>query len=119
LIYKFGFAGAVVGTSVSLVVASGYFMSLFYRSTGYSFARVLRESYLKTISCSVLVLSVILTVRPVRSASWFGLAGTGAVFAAFYGVAILLSRFLDEYDWMKIESLVPMAKHVRKVSLVA
>jgi hypothetical protein len=47
------------------------------------------------------------------------LAGTGAVFAAFYGVAILLSRFLDEYDWMKIESLVPMAKHVRKVSLVA
>jgi len=119
LIYKFGFAGAVVGTSVSLVVASGYFMSLFYRSTGYSFARVLRESYLKTISCSVLVLSVILTVRPVRSASWLGLAGTGAVFAAFYGVAILLSRFLDEYDWMKIESLVPMAKHVRKVSLVA
>ena len=34
LIYKFGFAGAVLGTSVSLIVASGYFMLLFHRRTG-------------------------------------------------------------------------------------
>ena len=119
LIYKFGFSGAVVGTSASLIIASTYFMLLFHRRTEYSFLRVLLESYWKPTYCSVLGLFLILTIRPVRGCSWFGLAERGVVFGVFYCFAILISRFLDEYDWRKIESFLPMAKHARRVGLVA
>jgi O-antigen/teichoic acid export membrane protein len=119
LIYKFGFAGAVVGTSISLIVASAYFMSLFHRITEYSLFRVFRESYFKTICSSAVGLCLALTIRPVRRASWLGLAETGVVFGVSYVVAILLSRFLDEYDREKIESIMPIAKRMRRAGLVA
>jgi O-antigen/teichoic acid export membrane protein len=119
LIYKFGFAGAVVGTSVSLIVASGYFISMFHRHTGYSLVRVLQESYLKTILCSVLPLSVLLAIRPPRVLSWIGLAGMGVAFGFSYAIAILLSHFFDDYDWNKIESLIPGARHARRIFRIA
>jgi O-antigen/teichoic acid export membrane protein len=119
LIYKFGFAGAVVGTSVSLVIASVYFMYLFHGRTGYPVSRLLRESYVKPICCSVLVLAVILTIRPTSSISWTGLVGISLVFGVFYSVTILLSHFLDEYDWNKIESFVPVVRRVRRIVRIA
>jgi O-antigen/teichoic acid export membrane protein len=119
LIYKFGFAGAVLGTTVSLMIASGYFLSVFHRRTGYSVSRVLQESYLKPICCSALVLAVILTIDPTRNASWLGLAGRGVVFGICYFIAILVSRFFDEYDWSKIESFIPVARFARRIGRLA
>ncbi len=43
LIYRFGFAGAVLGTAISIVSASMYFLYLFHHSTGYSIMRLFRE----------------------------------------------------------------------------
>jgi O-antigen/teichoic acid export membrane protein len=119
LIYKFGFAGAVLGTSASLIIASGYFMSVFHRRTRYSVSRVLQESYLKPICCSVLVLTVILTIHSTGNTSWFGLAGMGFVFGIFYSITILVSRFFDRYDWSKIESFMPMARYARRIGRIA
>lgn len=119
LIYKFGFAGAVLGTSMSLIVASLYFIVVFHRRTEYPVSRVLQESYLKPICCSVFVLAALLIVHPARSVSWFGLAGIGLVFGVFYSIAILLSRFLDAYDWLKIESFIPVARHARRLGRIA
>jgi O-antigen/teichoic acid export membrane protein len=119
LIYEFGFTGAVVGTSVSLILASGYFMSMFHRHTGYSFSRVLVESYLKPILCSIAILAALLTIRPTKDLLWFGLAGMGAVFGILYAGAILLSRFFDDYDWNKIQSFLPMARYLRRISRIA
>lgn len=119
LIYKFGFAGAVLGTSASLILASGYFMWMFHSRTQYSVSRVMREAYLKPISCSVLILAALLAMHPAKNLSWFGLVGMGVVFAGLYSAAILLSRFFDEYDWSKAESLVPAARYLRRVSGIA
>lgn len=116
LIYSFGFAGAVVGTSISLIVASMYFMALFHYRTGYSVTRVLREGYLKPTVCSILVLAVIFFERSRSNSSWFRLAETGVLFGVFYCIAILLSGFFDEYDWSKIESHVPLARHLTKMA---
>lgn len=116
LIYKFGFAGAVLGTSTSLVVASTFFIALFHRHTGYSFARVLQESYWKPVYCSTLALAGVITIHPVRNSTWFGLAAIGVVYGILYSVTILLSGFFDDYDWSKIESFMPMARHARRIT---
>lgn len=119
LIYKLGFAGAVLGTSLSLIIASLFFMVLFHRHTGYSVSRVLRESYLRPILCSSTLLTLLLWICPARNLSWLGLGGIGLTFAVFYFVLILLSRFFDDYDWSKIQLFVPAARHVRRLSRVA
>jgi O-antigen/teichoic acid export membrane protein len=115
LIYKFGFAGAVLGTSASLIVASAFFMSVFHRTTGYSVFRVLSEAYLRPILCAVPLLFVVFLVWPARNLSWFGLVGIGLLFAVVYGAAILLCGFFDDYDWLKIEPFVPGARLVRRI----
>jgi O-antigen/teichoic acid export membrane protein len=119
LIYRFGFAGAVVGTSVSVILASGYFVLTFHRETGYQMARVLREGYLKPTLCSVLTLVLLLLVCPVKNLGWAGIVGFGCIFLAFYVLEILCSQFFDAYDWVKIEDLVPAARYFRRVSRFA
>jgi O-antigen/teichoic acid export membrane protein len=119
LIYKFGFAGAVLGTTASLILASVYFMSMFHRRTGYSVSQVLQEGYLKPMFCSVLILAVLFAIRPAKGLSWFGLVGMVVAFGGFYSTAILLSRFFDEYDWNKMESFIPAARYLRRVSRIA
>jgi O-antigen/teichoic acid export membrane protein len=119
LIYKFGFAGAVLGTSVSLILASGYFMLIFHRRTGYSVSRVLEEGYFKPILCSVPLLAMLLAIPATKVLSWFGLAATGVAFGACYAVSILLSQFFDEYDWSRIERLLPVARHARRLVRLA
>jgi O-antigen/teichoic acid export membrane protein len=119
LIYKFGFAGAVLGTSLSLILASGYFLAMFHRRTGYSAVRVLQEGYLKPILCSVVALAALLAIRSTKDLSWFGLILIGVVFAGLYSIFILLSRFLDEYDWGKMESLIPAIRYLRRMKRIA
>ena len=119
LIHKFGFAGAVLGTSASVILASAYFMSMFNRRTRYSVSRVLQESYLKPICSSVLILAALFAVRPAKNLSWFGLVGVGLTFGGFYLTTILLSRFFDEYDWNKMESFIPAVRYLRRMSRIA
>jgi O-antigen/teichoic acid export membrane protein len=119
LIYKFGFAGAVLGTSISLVVASVFFMAVFHRQSGYPVLRVFREGYLKATLCSVPVLGAIFAVSPAERLSWFGLAVAGLCFGVAYSFLIVFSRFFDEYDWARIETLIPGMRHARRVARIA
>ena len=119
LIYKFGFAGAVLGTAASLVIASVYFMWMFHHETGYAFGRLLRDSYLKPTLSSLAVMAVILAVHPAKNLSWFGLVALGILFGTAYSAVILMSRFFDDYDWSKIETFVPVARHARRMSWLA
>jgi O-antigen/teichoic acid export membrane protein len=119
LIYKFGFAGAVMGTAGALIVASAYFMVVFHRQTGYPVLRVLQESYLKPVLGSGLLLVLMLAVRPTRNLSWLGLAAMGVVFGVLYSAVILRSGFFDQYDWNKIEAFVPGARKARRLCHIA
>jgi O-antigen/teichoic acid export membrane protein len=115
LIYKYGFAGAVLGTSASLIVASAYFVWTFHCRTRYSFARLLRESYLKPTLSSVCGLAALLAAYPASRLSWFGLVLMAVAFGSLYAAAILLSGFFDAYDWSKIEGFVPAVRQIRRL----
>jgi O-antigen/teichoic acid export membrane protein len=115
LIYRFGFSGAVVGTSISLLAASGYFVYVFHRDTGYSFSRLLKESYIKPVTISVITILGLLALRPTSNLTWFGLAELALAFGVLYSVLIVLSRFFDEYDWHKFEQFMPLTRRVRRL----
>lgn len=115
LIYKFGFAGAAVGTSLAVFFAAIFLIWKFHHESGYPFRRVVRESYLKPILASMVIMAVLLGSHPAESLSWSGLFVMGLSFAALYALVILLSQFFDEYDWSKIESFFPAMKYARKI----
>jgi O-antigen/teichoic acid export membrane protein len=119
LIYRYGFAGAVLGTSAALILAAGYFISMFHRSTGYPFLRLLRNAYLKPMLCSLAALGLILAARSIDDLSWAGLLLTGLAFGSLYSVLILVSRFFDPYDWSKMESFLPGVRLMRRLCGVA
>lgn len=118
LIYKFGFAGAAVGTSVSLSLAALFLIWKFHRESGYPFRRLVRESYLKPTLASVVVMAVLLGSHPTQNLSWVGLIAMGLAFATLYSLIILLSHFFDEYDWSKSESFVPAVRHARRIGWI-
>lgn len=119
LVYRYGFAGAVVGTSISLVVASAYFLYLFHHQTHFSVWRLLREGYMKPVICSLVLSGVVLALRTVASSSWLGLASQGLALAVAYAAVLLCSRFFDQYDWSKLEALLPVVRRVRRSVRVA
>jgi O-antigen/teichoic acid export membrane protein len=116
LIYKFGFAGAVIGTAGALILAGIFFIAAFHRITRYPLGRVFREAYLKPILFSTLVLAVIRIIHPIDNLSWSGLLVMGLAFGIVFIVSILLSGFFDEYDWNRVERLVPIIRHARRVT---
>ncbi len=118
LIYAWGFTGAVIGTSVAVLVGSAYFMMLFHRETGYSVSRVL-QSYLMPALCSVAALASILLIHPIRNSSWLGLGEMSAVFGVLYLAVILQIGFFDEYDWNKLERFIPRARYARRIVRIA
>jgi O-antigen/teichoic acid export membrane protein len=119
LIYRYGFAGAVVGTSASLIVSAGYFFVVFHRQTKYSLLRLLGESYVKPLVCSLLSLAFVSMVYSTKDSSWLGLAMFAMTFGAMYCALILFSQFFDAYDWNKIEAFVPVLRRVRRLARYA
>ncbi len=119
LIYRYGFAGAVVGTSASLITAATYFVIVFHRQTKYSFSRLLLECYVKPCLCAVISAALVFAVFPRKDLSWLGLAILALGFAAIYSLLILLSQFFDSYDWNKMEAFVPVMRHVRRLARTA
>jgi O-antigen/teichoic acid export membrane protein len=119
LIYKFGFPGAVVGTAISLVIAAAYFLYLFHTKTGNPVGRMLRESFVRPVLCSLAILGVLRVVHLSGEPSWFGLAAEGLAFGFVYVVVLLFSGFFDRYDWSKIESLLPAMRYARRIIPVA
>lgn len=119
LIFRFGFAGAVLGTAISLAVASTYFLFLFHRSTAYSVVRLIREAYLKPMVVSLPLAVVLFLVLHEAGPSWAGLVVSGIVFGVLYVTTVLFSRFFDQYDWGKLESLLPAVRHARRIIPVA
>jgi O-antigen/teichoic acid export membrane protein len=117
-IYKFGFAGAVVGASTSLVIATAYFLYLFHRETGNPVGRLLREGF-RPVVCSLGVLALLWVIQSPSGLSWAGLVAWGVAFGFGYVTALLFSGFFDRYEWDKIERVVPAMRYARRVIPVA
>ena len=119
LILRFGFTGAVAGTSIALSVASFYFLYQFHSQKGYSVARLLRDSYARPLAWSFALFVGFRFMRLAFEATWKGLVLQGVLFAALYLFGMLFSQFFDRYDWAKLETAVPFARHLKRMLPVA
>ncbi|PYV04422.1 MAG: hypothetical protein DMG26_07460 [Acidobacteria bacterium] len=119
LTYMYGLTGAVVGTSVALVVATAYFLYQFHRLTKNPFGKLLREAYLKPVVSSLVALTILLAFSPFDGMGWGGLSLQAMIFSAMYFLGLISSRFFDQFDLAKAESLVPIARIARRIIRVA
>jgi O-antigen/teichoic acid export membrane protein len=115
LIRTYGFRGAVMGTSLSLGIASCLFMFLFQRETAGSFSKVMRRAYPKPLVCSLTIIAFLYVIEHSEQSSWSQLIVHGIAFAVAYFALLLLLRFFDRFDLAIVEGFLPVARVARRI----
>jgi len=113
-IYLWGFRGAFIGTFASALASMSMFTYMFHHDTSYPFGRLIREAYLKPIACAVCLLLAISYSLPLNRLGWGGLALVAVGFGLAYLVALVLTRFLDDFDLVQAERFFPFLRFARK-----
>jgi O-antigen/teichoic acid export membrane protein len=97
LIWRLGFAGAFIGTTLAIAFSSVWSFLVFHRYTGYPCWSTIQKAYFKPILCgTLLAVSISLLFPP--GAKWFSLVFRTVIFGVLYLVALVLSRFFDSFD---------------------
>jgi O-antigen/teichoic acid export membrane protein len=108
LIILYGFVGALIGTSVSAIVGSVFFMHRFHKHIKRPIRSFLRGVYLKPVFACVFAFFASLVVNllfhflgfsPSGRVGYFVYLGLrGVVFSGAYLLCIFVVKYLDEYD---------------------
>jgi O-antigen/teichoic acid export membrane protein len=99
LIIKIGYFGAVIGTALSMVIAASYFIFMANRIIGMSFTEMAVKLLMKPlVAGSIAFVLIWALVRSVGNISWLILAALALLYLAVFGAAILVLRYLDDYD---------------------
>jgi O-antigen/teichoic acid export membrane protein len=114
LIRAYGFQGAVIGTSLSLSIASASFLFLYEQETRASFLKTIRRAYLKPITCSLIPIAFLWGLTGLHQSSWSGLVVGGIVFGIAYLVLLLLFQFFDSFDAAILKGLLPVSRIARR-----
>ena len=114
LIRAYGFQGAVIGTSLSMVLSSVFFLYIFQRETGGSYSSVLRVAYAKPVLSSLAVIALFWKVTHLEQPSWSKLIIEGILFGAAYVVLLLLFRFFDSFDLEIAARILPIPRIARR-----
>jgi O-antigen/teichoic acid export membrane protein len=118
LIILFGFTGALVGTSMSAVIGSLYFMNRFHNHIERTITSLLRGVYLKPIFACIFAFLASLAVDLLFHFLGFSPSGRvgclvylclkGGVFSGTYLLCIFVVKYLDEYDMNVFLSTIKM-----------
>lgn len=119
LMYRYGFHGALTVTSISVVTASSYFLYLFSQQTRISYMSLTWQAYLKPSVCALALLTILSMVSPWEHLHWAGLVIQGFLFGVMHLLCLMLTRFFDDLDLTKAESVLPMARLARRVMPLA
>ncbi len=119
LIYFFGLSGAVWGTTVAVFVGTVYFIHVFHHQTGYPFWETVRRAYLKPCLCSLASAGFLLALDGRWAGGWPGMCLKAALFGMLYLLGVTFTRFFDQFDLAKAESVFPGARFARRIIPIA
>lgn len=120
LIIKIGFIGAVLGTTISLTVASLFFMKMFHKYLYTPLNDFIRLFYKPINACIIPTIIMVL----LNYCFWSIKGSSGrlvnlsilginiVIFSAIYTFFILLSKYLDEFDRELFRGKIPLLKHL-------
>jgi O-antigen/teichoic acid export membrane protein len=118
LIIIFGFNGALIGSSVSAVVGSLYFMNRFHKHIKRSIMSFLGDVYLKPVVACIfaffppLVIGFLFHILGFSPSGRVGfliyLGLKGSVFSGAYLLCIFAVKYFDEYDMNVLLSIIKM-----------
>ena len=118
LIILFGFVGALIGSSVSAIIGSLYFMNRFHKHINRTITSFLREVYLKPIIACIFAFFPSLVISLLFNALGFSPSGRigflvylclkVSVFSGAYLLCIFVIKYFDEYDMNVLLSTLKM-----------
>jgi len=118
LISIWGFTGALYGTSVSVLGAAAYLISMFHQETGLSRGRLLRI-YVQPVLCGVGVVALVATLIPLSRFHWTGMAVSALAVVVAYFVGLLLVRYFDAFDLRILGRFLPVPEALRRSGFFA
>ncbi len=125
LIFLFGFVGALIGTSVSAVIGSVFFMNRFHKHIKRTITSFFKDVYLKPIFACIIAALMLLSsgflfinylFQPSTRVGYFiFLSLNGIIFSGTYLFCIIFFKYLDEYDMNVFLSTIrmPFGRFVR------
>jgi len=109
LIIRLGYTGAVLGTSLSLVLASVYFMIMFHKVQNISWREASGRALIAPTLACLLAVGVSFLVSLHVRANVQGMAVVSVTFAVSYLFALTKLPFWDAYDISQIKRYIPQA----------
>jgi O-antigen/teichoic acid export membrane protein len=115
-ISHWGFAGALYGTTVSILGSAAYLIWMFHQETGFSKTKLLRI-YVQPVLWGVGLAGLASYLIPIRQLHWVGVVVSAIGICAVYSAGLLLSRYFDAFDLGIVERFFPIPEGVRRSAL--
>lgn len=109
LVIKIGYFGVVIGTTIAMVIAAGYFIIMAHRVINIPFWETFSKIFLKPlIACGASSLTIYILVKQVEQIGWFSLIGAGIFYLILFGALILMVDYLDDFDKSLVNKYSPV-----------
>jgi len=115
LIRLYGFQGAVIGTSISLGLASALFLVEYQLETKSPLWDLMRTAYFKPIVSALLVFAGLRVIARLVANTWVALFAGALIFGGIYFILLLLLRFFDSVDLSVVERVIRLPSFVRRI----
>jgi O-antigen/teichoic acid export membrane protein len=116
LISRWGFAGALYGTAISVLSATAYLIVMFHREMSFCFRRLV-PIYGKSLLWGACLAAGASLVVPVPQLHWPGLISTAAAIVFAHAGGLVLLRYFDAFDLTVLERFLPVPETLRRSPL--
>jgi len=109
LVIKMGYFGVVIGTTISMIVAAIYFISMFHKIMNISIWEMIRKILLKPfVACSITCLIIYIIAKQIERIGWFSLMGVVVSYLILFALIILVVNYLDDFDKTIVNKYSPV-----------
>ena len=116
LISRWGFAGALYGTAISVLSATAYLIVMFHTEMSFSLRRLV-PIYGKSFLWGACVVAGASVVVPVPQLHWSGMIGTAGAIVLAHAGGLALLRYFDAFDLTVLERFLPVPEMLRRSPL--